>query len=332
MEMALVLYVDDILLAANDMGMLYDIKKYLSKNFEMKDMGEASYVIGIEIIRGLLSLSQKGYINKILERYRMGECSGGVVPIQKGNKFSKMQCPRNELERKGMERILYASVVGSLNYVQTCTRPDITFDVGMLGRYQSNPGMDHWKAAKKVLRYLQGTKELMLTYRRSDHLEVIGYSNSDYGGCVDSRKSTFGYLFLLAGGAISWKSGKQSIIASSTMEAEFVACFEATVHTLWLRNFISGLRIVDTIEKPLRIYCDNSAAVFFSKNDKYSKDVKHMEIKYLSVKEEVKKHRVSFEHIRTDMMVADPLTKGLAPKAFIGHVERMGVIDKSLLF
>jgi len=95
MEMALVLYVDDILLATNDMGMLYDIKKYLSKNFEMKDMGEASYVIGIEIIRGLLSLSQKEYINKILERYRMGECSGGVVPIQKGNKFSKMQCPRN---------------------------------------------------------------------------------------------------------------------------------------------------------------------------------------------------------------------------------------------
>ncbi|XP_048599837.1 secreted RxLR effector protein 161-like [Brassica napus] len=164
-----------------------------------------------------------------------------------------------------MERIPYASVVGSLNYVQTCTRPDINFAVGMLGRYQSNPGMDHWKAAKKVLRYLQGTKENMLTYRRSDQLEVIGYSDSDYAGCVDSRKSTFGYLFLLAGGAISWKSGKQSVIATSTMEAEFVACFEATIHALWLRNFISGLRIVDTIAKPLRIYCDNSAAVFFFK-------------------------------------------------------------------
>lgn len=332
----LVLYVDDILLAANDMGMLHDVKKYLSKNFEMKDMGEASYVIGIEIFRdrsqGLLSLSQKGYINKILARYKMENCSAGIAPIQKGNKFSKMQCPKNELERKEMERIPYASVVGSLNYVQTCTRPDINFAVGMLGRYQSNPGMDHWKAAKKVLRYLQGTKEHMLTYRRSDQLEVIGYSDSDYAGCVDSRKSTFGYLFLLAGGAISWKSGKQSVIATSTMEAEFVACFEATIHALWLRNFISGLRIVDTIAKPLRIYCDNSAAVFFSKNDKYSKGAKHMELKYLSVKEEVQKQRVSFEHIRTDMMIADPLTKGLPPKAFNGHVERMGIIDKALLF
>ncbi|XP_074283854.1 secreted RxLR effector protein 161-like [Silene latifolia] len=195
-----------------------------------------------------------------------------------------------------MEKIPYASVVGSLNYVQTCTRPDISFAVGMLGRYQSNPGMDHWKAAKKVL-----------------------------------RKSTFGYLFLLAEGAVSWKSGKQSVIATSTMEAEFVACFEATIHALWLRNIISGLGIVDSIAKPLRIYCDNSAAVFFSKNDKYSKGAKHMELKFLSVKEEVQKQRVSFEHIRTDKMVADPLTKGLPPKAFIGHVGRMGVVSKALL-
>ncbi|KAA0032876.1 Retrovirus-related Pol polyprotein from transposon TNT 1-94 [Cucumis melo var. makuwa] len=233
----------------------------------MKDMGEASYVIGIEIFRdrthGLLGLSQKAYINKVLEKFKMDKCSSSVVPIQKGDKFSLMQCPKNELERNQMETIPYASIVGSLLCAQTCTRPDISFAVGMLGRYQSNPGMDHWKVAKKVLRYLQGTKDYMLTYKRSDHLEVIGYSDSDFTGCVDTRKSTFGYLFLLAEGAISWKSVKQSIIAASTMEVEFVACFEATVHGLWLWNFISGLGIVDSIAKPLRIYCDNSVTVFF---------------------------------------------------------------------
>ncbi|XP_052728444.1 secreted RxLR effector protein 161-like [Vigna angularis] len=178
-----------------------------------------------------------------------------------------------------MESIPYASVVRSLMYAQTCTRPDISFAVGILGRYQSNPGMDHWKAAKKVLRYLQGTKEYMLTYRKSDHLEMVGYSDSDYAGCVDSRKSTFGYVYLLAGGAISWKSAKQSVIATSTMEAEFMACFEATVHALWLRNFVSRLGIIDSIARPIRIYCYNSAAVFFSKNDKYSKGAKHMDLK-----------------------------------------------------
>ncbi|XP_059638641.1 secreted RxLR effector protein 161-like [Cornus florida] len=116
-----------------------------------------------------------------------------------------------------MQNIPYASIVGSLIYAQVYIHPDISFAVGMLGRYKSNPGMHHWKAAKKVMRYLQGTKNYMLTFRRIGELEVIGYLDSDFAGCVDSRRSTFGYLFLLAGGVISWKSAKQSIIASSTM-------------------------------------------------------------------------------------------------------------------
>src|SRR5262249_23734238 len=99
----------------------------------------------------------------------------------------------------------------------------------------------------------------MLTYRRSNQLEVVSYSDSNYAGCVDTRKYTFGHLFLLAGGVISWKSAKQSVIAASTIEAEFVACFEATIHGLWLRNFISRLQVVDTISRPLKIYYDNSA-------------------------------------------------------------------------
>ena len=182
-----------------------------------------------------------------------------------------------------MENIPYASTVGSLMYAQTCTRPYISFAVGMLGRYQSNPGLGHWKVAKKVLRYLQGTKDHMLTYRRSSHLEVIGYTDSDFASCIDTRKSTFGYVY--PRGVISWKSAKQSVIAASTMEAKFVACFEATVQANWLWNFISGLGVVDSIAKPLKIYCDNTAIVFFSKNDKYSKGAKHMELKYFAVKE-----------------------------------------------
>ncbi|KAL5537797.1 hypothetical protein UlMin_043105 [Ulmus minor] len=141
----------------------------------------------------------------------MEKCSLSVVPIQKGDKFSLIQCPKNELERNQIEEIPYALIVGSLMYAQTCTRPDISFAVQMLG-----------------------TKDHMLTYRRSSHLKVIGYSDSDYVECVDTKKSTFGYLFLLDGGAILWKSAKQSVIVASTMEAEFVACFEATIQENWL--------------------------------------------------------------------------------------------------
>ena len=143
----LVLYVDDILLATNDKRFLYEVKQFLSKNFDMKDMGEASYVIGIKIHRDrsrcILGLSQETYINKVLDRFRMKDCSPSVAPIVKGEKFSLNQCPKNDFEKVQMSNIPYASAVGSLMYAQVCTRPDIAFAVGMLGRYQSNPSIDH---------------------------------------------------------------------------------------------------------------------------------------------------------------------------------------------
>ncbi|RZB86556.1 Retrovirus-related Pol polyprotein from transposon TNT 1-94 [Glycine soja] len=127
----------------------------------------------------------------------MKDCSPSVAPIVKGDRFNLNQCPRNDFEREQMKNIPYVSVVGSLMYAQVCTRPDIAFAIGMLGRYQSNQGIDHWRAAKKVLR------------------------------------STSGYIFMKAGGAISWRSVKQTLTTTSTMEAEFVSCFEATSHDLW---------------------------------------------------------------------------------------------------
>ncbi|XP_068647065.1 secreted RxLR effector protein 161-like [Aristolochia californica] len=142
-----------------------------------------------------------------------------------------------------MQKILYASVVGSLMYAQVYIRPDIAFIVGILGRYLSNPGMQHWKTTIRMMCYLRRTKDYMLTYQRSDSLEIIEFFDSDFAGCQDSRCSTSGYIFMLGEGAISWKSAKQTLIASSTMAAEFIACFEASNHGIWLRNFVTGLRV-----------------------------------------------------------------------------------------
>ncbi|XP_050908209.1 secreted RxLR effector protein 161-like [Lathyrus oleraceus] len=224
-----------------------------------------------------------------------------------------------------MKNILYASVVESLMYAQVCTRPDIAFAVGILGRYQSNPGMDHWKAVKKVLRYLKGTKDCMLMYRQTNNLDVIGYSDSDFAGCVDSRKSTSGYIFMMADGAISWRSTKQTLVTTSTMEVEFVSFFEATSHGVWLKSFISGLRIMDSISKPLKIFCDNSATIFMAKNNKSGSRSKHIDIKYLAIRERVKDKIVVINHISTDLMIVDPLTKGMPPTKFKDHVENMGL-------
>jgi hypothetical protein len=255
----------------------------------------------------------------------MKDSKPGDTPVARGDKFSLKQCHTTDLEKEEMHKVPYASAVGSLMYAQVCTRPDLAFIVGVLGRYLSNPGMQHWIAVKRVMRYLKRTRDFMLTYRKSDNLEIIGYSDSDFAGCPDSRRSTSGYIFLLAGGAVSWKSAKQTLVAPSTMAAEFVACFEASNHATWLRNFVTGLHIVGSIERPLKIYCDNSAAVLYSNNNMSSTKSKFIDIKYLVVKERVQEKQLMIEHIGTDLMLADPLTKGLTPKAFHGHVARMGL-------
>ncbi|RVW23781.1 Retrovirus-related Pol polyprotein from transposon TNT 1-94 [Vitis vinifera] len=141
------------------------------------------------------------------------------------------------------------------------------------------------------MRYFQGTKDYKLMYRRTSNLEVVGYSDSDFAGCFDSRKLTSGYIFILAGGAISWRSVKQTMTATSTMEAEFISCFEAISHGVWLKSFISGLRVIDSISRPLSIYCDNSAAVFMAKNNKSGSRSKHIDIKYLAIRELVKERK-----------------------------------------
>ena len=320
----LVLYVDDILLATNDIGMLHETKRFLSKKFEMKDLGDASFVLGIQIhrdpSRGILGLSQKSYIEKILKRFGMHDCKLGDTPVAKGDKFSLSQCPKNNFEIQEMQQIPYASAIGSLMYAQVCTRQDIVYIVGMLGRYLSNPGKDHWIATKRVMRYLQRTKDYMLTYRKSDHLEIIGYSYSDFARCRDSMKSTSCYIYLLAGGAISWKSVKQSIVASSTMAIEFVACYKASNHGIWLR-------IMDGIERPLKLFCDNKSAVLYSNNNRSSTKSKFIDIKFLVVKERVQSGLISIEHIGTNSMIANPLTKGLPPKVFHEHTAHMGVVS-----
>jgi hypothetical protein len=331
----LVLYVDDILLASNDKNMVLETKRFLTSKFEMKDLGEASYVLGIEIYRdrhnGILGLSQKAYIEKILQKYNMSKCSASPAPIVKGDKFGKHQCPKNKYEAAQMESIPYTSAVGSIMYAQVCTRPDLAFVTGVLGRYQQNPEPEHWKLVKKTLRYLQGTKDLMLTYKRTDNLEVIGYSDSDFAGGGDDKKSTSGYIFTLAKGAISWKSSKQSVTASSTMEAEYVACHEATLQAMWLKNFVPGLRVVDSISKPLTLYCDNQPAIRYANNNMSLKCSRHIEIKYDVVKDRIQDQTISLKYISTKLMLADPLTKGLPPNVFKDHVTGMGLVEKPLI-
>jgi hypothetical protein len=163
-------------------------------------------------------------------------------------------------------------------------------------------------------------------YKKSDApLEIVGYSDSNFACCLDTEKSTLGYIFTLANGAILWKSSKQTITTSLMMYAEFVACYEATGQAEWLKKFVPGLRVTDSIEKPLKIYYDNEPAVQHSYNNKKSDASKHINIKYYVVKEKIQDHTISLEHISTKQMLADLFTKGLPPNVFKMHVAGMGL-------
>ena len=174
----LVLYVDDILLATNHNDLLTKTKQMLCNHFDMKDLGEASFVLGIKIVRDRTNhvwrLSKRAYIYRILKRFDMHNCSPGSVPVTNGERLSKEQCLKNDREMMEMKNVRYSLAVGSLMCAQVCTRPDIVFVVGVLGRFMSNPSLIHYQAVKKVFRYLQGTKDHMLTYRRINSLDVVG--------------------------------------------------------------------------------------------------------------------------------------------------------------
>jgi hypothetical protein len=184
-----------------------------------------------------------------------------------------------------MKSVPYTSAVGSLIYAQVCTRPNLTFVIGMLVRYQKKSGISHWNRIKKALRYIQDTNDRMLIYERSDSLEIVGYSDSEFVGCLDTDRSTSGYVFKLTGGAISWSSLKQTVMTSSTMYTEFVACYEIVRQAMWLKKFVLSLRVVDNIEIPLKLYCDNEPAVLYAHNNKKIKADKHINIRFYVVKE-----------------------------------------------
>ncbi|XP_038978292.1 secreted RxLR effector protein 161-like [Phoenix dactylifera] len=238
----------------------------------MKDMREAAYVLGVKIHRDrskrLLALSQETYIRKILKRFNMQNCNPIDTPIAKGEGLNLKMCPKTPDEKREMANVPYSNVIGCLMYAMMCTRPDICYAVGLVSRYQANPGKLHWKAVKRILRYLKGTADYSLCYQ-GDNLRLSGYSDADWSGDLDERKSTSGYVFLLNNGAISWRSKKQICTALSTMEAEFIACSATVQEAVWLRRFLQSLGVIVSAAEPVTVHCDSQAAIAYVKDPKY---------------------------------------------------------------
>jgi hypothetical protein len=304
-----VLYVDDVIFTGNDDQLIKNFKSVMKEEFEMTDMGFLRYFLGIEVDQNEkgIFISQARYVNQVLSRFNMQECKAAITPTVMGLKLSR------EDSSKDFDPSLYKSIVGSLMYL-TATRPDIMYAVSLISRFMERPKEAHWQAAKRILRYVKGTKMFGILYNVSEHSDLVGYTDSDWAGSVDDRKSTSGYVFHMGSGAISWASKKQSIVALSTAEAEYVAATAAACQAVWMRRMLRSLGQEQA--KATVIFCDNSSAIALSKNSVFHKRTKHIDTRFHYIRELVNNGEIVLEHCRTQEQVADILTKPLDQKSF----------------
>uniref|UniRef100_A0A2N9GNZ7 Reverse transcriptase Ty1/copia-type domain-containing protein n=1 Tax=Fagus sylvatica TaxID=28930 RepID=A0A2N9GNZ7_FAGSY len=316
----------------NSPDMMKETKFCLGSKFEMKDMGPANYVLGIRISRDrdskLIYLDQENYLEKVLKRFKMENCRPVSTPVSKGTILNKSMCPTNKTELEEMKDVPYAQAVGSLMYAMTSTRPDICYAVGLVSRYQSNPGKAHWQAVKRIFRYLQMTKNMKLCFGL-DELEIKGFTDADFAGDTDDRKSTSGYVFLFGGTAVSWLSKKQGCVAKYTMEAEYIACSTAVSNAVWIKRFVDSLKL-DMQDRSVNVFCDNKSAISLIKSGANSSKGKHIDVNYHYIQDIVERGEIKVHFVPSADMMADPMTKGLTLNQFRVHVTGMGLRGNSV--
>ncbi|CAA0827117.1 cysteine-rich RLK (RECEPTOR-like protein kinase) 8 [Striga hermonthica] len=227
------------------------------------------------------------------------------TPLPNHFKLSKQSCPTSQEEKEAMVDVPYSSAVGSLMYAMVCTRPDIAHAVGIVSRYLFNPGKDHWEAVKWILKYLKGSANKSLSFGKGNPF-LEGYTDADMAGDLDSRKSISGFVFTLAGGAVSWQSKLQKFVALSTTEAEYIAMTEADKEMLWLKRFLQQLGMK---QEWYDIHCGSQSALDLSKNAMYHSRTKHIDVRYHWLRQAVEEQQFKLEKIHTDENLADMMTK-----------------------
>ena len=355
-------YVDDLIIAGTSLSLVGSVKSDFHKRYKMKDLGELQYVLGVRVDQNqaqkTIQLSQQTYIVDMLTKFNMLECRVVDTPMESKIKLSKSMAPTTPQGRKDMEQYPYREAVGSLLWIANGTRPDVAYAVSQVAKYMSNPGLPHWVAVKRILRYLKGTQDLKLTYNGNKVRSILGFSrgvlpvsitptsnlgsnivvssqnnepikveadiyvDADYAADVDSRRSVTGYLFMLAGAPISWQSRQQVSVALSTMESEYMAACAATQEAIWLRSLLKDLNLLDQ-SKPMVIREDNQACIAFSLNPGVYKKSKHIDVKFHFVRERVASKEIVLEYIDTKDQLADILTKALDGPSFTKLRERI---------
>jgi hypothetical protein len=319
------LYVDDLIIAGENENEISTIKQRLSARFEMKDLGIARKFLGMEIEYGgdgSIKIHQNQYIQQLLDRHGMGECNPVTTPLDTSVKLTSINA-ESEAAADPQE---YASIVGGLTFAAYVTRPDIACAVGQLSQFLNKPSSTHMHAAKRVLRYLQGTATLGITYRPPP-LRLQGYSDANWAGDMDTRRSTTGYIVMLNNGAIAWKSRRQPTVALSTMESEYMALTDATKELKWVRTLLAELGYSNgKSDNPTNLFSDNQGAIALAKNPVSHSRAKHIDIRHHFVREAIQDKIIWVQYIPTAEMTADSLTKALGREKHEKCTARMGML------
>lgn len=306
-------YTDDIFGASSTKEEAEKAKKEFEACFEIKDVGDQGYILGIRVEKdeetGAISLSQEAYLRRILERFGMLHCNAKSTPLPSGTILSESDCAKTDEDHHFMNDKPYREALGSCMWAQVATRPDIAYALSVLARFQANPGPAHWKAMLHLLAYLKGTLSYKITYHRGASIDPIGFVDADYAGDVDTRRSTSGYVFTMAGGPVSWSAKRQATVALSTTEAEYMALTRAAQQALWMYSFMTEIGL--TRKFPAMLHGDNAASIALTLNTKGHARAKHIDIRHHYIRERVAEGEIELVQIPSEENLADIFTKPL---------------------
>jgi hypothetical protein len=267
-----------------------EFKEAMKSKFEMSYLGEMQYFLGMQIQQKTegISICQAKYIEDMLKRFIIQNCKPVSTPLVVGSKLMK------DDESPLCDATLYRSMIGSLMYL-TSTRPYIMFVVSLVSRFMHQPHESHWRESKRILRYVSGTNFYGLFYTSANDSNVVAYTDADWAGNLDDRKSTSGYDFLFGGNLVSWSSKKKPTVALSTTESEYILASSTSTHTIWLSRLVEDLGM--EVCKPVKVYCDNRSTISMTKNPIFHNRSKHIDIRHHFIRDLVQQEFLFFDFV-----------------------------------
>ncbi|KAE8902249.1 Retrovirus-related Pol polyprotein from transposon TNT 1-94 [Phytophthora fragariae] len=330
------IYVDDLILFAPNKKLMKELKQMLHVRFEMKDLGPIHYILGREITRNrkerTIFINQRKYADKVLHRFGMERCNGCKVPSTPDLELSKVMCPTTKEEKDLMSGKPYRAVIGSLMYLMLGTRPDLAYLVRECSQFLENPGILHWRAAKRGLRYLKETQDWGLQFggvqwsqqKLNDHLKA--FADADFANRVDDRKSIAGYLTQFCGSTIFWASQTERTVALHTTEAEYMALSLLVQEVIHLRQMLKELKVKQN--NPSDVFVDNESTRKLANNPEFHSRTQHIDVRHHFVRERVELNEITVKRVAGTDNAADAFTKPLPQVKLEQHRATMGLISQ----